>query len=83
MKLQNELTNVVKKMEIFKDKIPAYAAELKASGKYKDFETRLAWDCIYAAVKIDEICSWHDKYNCDDTHITTLAKAALKQVYKV
>lgn len=83
MKLQAELTNVVKKMETIKDQLPAYAAALKASGNYKDFETRLAWDCMYAVVGSSVMCEWHDKYNCDDTHITTLAKAALKQVYTI
>lgn len=81
MKLQNEYENVLSRFKAIADKIPPYAEELKASGNYKDFETRLAWDCLRATTKSDEICEWYKKYNCDDMHITTLAKKALKEVY--
>jgi len=83
MKLDDELKNVISRLEQIKDKIPPYAEQLKASKDYKDFETRLANDCLKAAVKTSEICSWYDKYNCNDTHITTLAKKALKAVYTI
>lgn len=83
MKLQNELFFVIARFEKIKDFIPAYAEQLKVEGKYKDFETRLAWDCLHSTFKSNEICEWYKKYNCNDDHITTLVKAALKYVYKV
>jgi hypothetical protein len=83
MKLQDELNNVIERFRAMADRIPPYAAELKASGDYKDFETRLAWDCLRSAMGTKWICSMYDKYQCNDTHLTTLAKKALAAVYKV
>jgi hypothetical protein len=83
MKLQNELQNVVDKMEEIKEKIGKHAIALKESGKFKDFETRLAWDCLYAVVGSNTICEWYKKYDCNDSHIETLAKKALKKVYQI
>jgi len=81
MKLHDELPNVISRFEKIKDKIPPYAEKLKSSGNYKDFETRLAMDCLNSVFKSNEICMWYNKYNCNDTHIITLAKTALKHVY--
>lgn len=83
MKLDNELKYVVSKLKEIKDKIPPYAAHLKESGGYEDFETRLAWDCLRVAMGTTWICNMYTKYDCNDTHITTLAKRALKEVYKM
>ena len=83
MKLQAELKNVTEKLEKIKDRIIPYAEELKKSGEYNNFENRLAWDCLRAVIKTKEICNWYKKYNCNDNHITTLAKRALKAVYTV
>lgn len=57
-----------------------YAAALKSSGQYRVYETRLAWDCLRCAFKPSEICAWYDEYGCNDTHITTAAKAALRKL---
>lgn len=81
MKLQNELNPLIERLQKIADKIPPYAQELQASGNFKNFEIRLAWDCLKAVTSTTTICDWYDKYNCNDTHITTLAKAALKSVY--
>lgn len=83
MKLQNEMNYVTEQFKKIKDKIKPYAEKLKAAGGYNDFETRLAWDCLHAVVPCNVICSWYDKYNCNDSHITTLAKVVLKQFYQV
>lgn len=83
MKLQDELDNIVNKLQLIKDKIPPYAEQLKANNNYKNFENRLAWDCLRAVCKIEEICSWYEKYNANDSHIETLAKNALKTVYAI
>lgn len=80
MKLENELKFTVEKMKGITN-LKEYAEDLKANGDYQDFETRLAWDCLRAAVGTSTICKWYDKYNCNDSHITTLAKRALKEVY--
>ena len=81
MKLKAELEFTIEKMRSILPQIEEYAPKLKASGKYKDFETRLAWDCLRVAVGSEAICQWYEKYNCTDKHIDTLAKVALKAVY--
>jgi hypothetical protein len=45
MKLKAELTNVQHIFSAHIDQINRYAPELKKSGDYKDFGTRLACDC--------------------------------------
>ena len=77
MKLSAELGFVVEKFKQIRN-LESYAEELKKSGNYNDFETRLAWDCLRLTVPSSIICEWYEKYNCNDTHITTLAKTALK-----
>lgn len=83
MKLLNELPVVVEALRKIQHEIPLYAEQLKASSNYNDFETRLAWDCMRAVMGTEWICSMYAKYNCNDTHLTTLAKRALKEVYKM
>lgn len=80
MKLQPELEETIKRFENIKSDIIPYAEELKTHGKYKDFETRLAWDCLRAVYSITEISLWYKKYDCNDNHITTMIKAALKAI---
>lgn len=77
MKLQPELDYVVEKFKQIRN-LEDYAENLKTRGNYNDFETRLAWDCLRATVPSSIICSWYEKYSCNDSHITTLAKTALK-----
>ena len=76
MKLKSEIQFI---RESFKgiSSLREYAEILKANGNYKDFGTRLAWDCIHCSIPSETVCGWYDKYNCDDNHITTLAKAVL------
>ena len=80
MKLKNEMEFVKKQFADNLDKIKDYAPKLKASGNYKDFEVRLAWDCIRAFVGSGTVCLWYEKYGCNDSHVTTLGKAALKEL---
>ena len=77
MKLANELDYVVEKFKQIKS-LEEYAENLKKSGSYNDFETRLAWDCLIATVPVEVRYSWYKKYGCTDAHITTLVKKALK-----
>lgn len=79
MKLAAELDFVVEKFKQIKN-LETYAANLKKSGAYNDFETRLAWDCLRATVPSSTVCEWYDKYDCNDDHITTIVKKALKIV---
>lgn len=79
MKLAQELDYVVEKFRQIRN-LEDYATNLKASGDYNNFETRLSWDCLRATVPSSVICSWYEKYECTDAHITTLAKKALKIV---
>ena len=80
MKLQAEYNYIKKQFEDNVEKIKDYAPKLKASGNYKDFEIRLTWDCIRAFVGSGTICLWYEKYNCNDTHITTIGKKVLKDL---
>ncbi len=77
MKLKDELGFVVEKFKQIKN-LEEYAVDLKKYGLYKDFETRLAWDCLHKTVPASTICEWYEKYDCNDEHITTLVKTALK-----
>ena len=77
MKLRAELDPLVEKFKQIKG-LEEYAETLKKSGNYRDFETRLAWDCLHAVVSSSTICEWYEKYGCNDDHITTLVKTALK-----
>ena len=81
MKFKNELNNTIKEFKKIKHLIPKQVEYLEQEGKCKDLETRLAWDCLRATVGTATICKWYDQYNCNDKHITTLAKRALKEVY--
>lgn len=77
MKLAAELDHVVEKFKQIRN-LDTYAANLKKSGAYDDFETRLAWDCLRATISTETVCDWYRKYECTDDHITTLVKKALK-----
>lgn len=80
MKLQNEYIFVKSQFENHIDKIKEYAPKLKASKQYNDFEKRLAFDCLRAFIGSAKMCEWYEKYNCNDTHIYTLSKKALKEL---
>ena len=80
MKLQKEYNYILKQFESNLSAIQDYAPKLKATNNYKDFETRLTWDCLRAFVGSGTICLWYDLYNCNDTHITTVGKKALKEL---
>lgn len=80
MKLQKEFEFVKIQFQNNLYKIKEYAPKLKESGQYKDFEVRLVWDCLRAFVGSGTICLWYEKYDCNDTHITTLGKKALKEL---
>lgn len=81
MKLKNEIPFIREKFSKLTN-LPEYAKELKANGNYKDFGTRLAWDCIHATIPSEIICNWYKQYDCNDDHITTVAKAVLKEMLK-
>ena len=80
MKLQKEFETVKKQFADNLEKIKEYAPALKASGQYNNFEIRLAHDCLRAFVGTKTMCEWYEKYNCNDSHITTLGKKVLKEL---
>lgn len=80
MKLQNEFETVKKRFTDNLEKIKDYASRLKASGEYNDFEKRLTFDCLRAFIGTQTMCEWYDKYECNDNHIYTLGKKALKEL---
>lgn len=80
MKLKNELPTIRAAFEPQAQSIKQYAEKLRASGEYNDFETCLTWECLYAFIGTEVICSWYKKYNCHDSHIQTVAVAVLKEL---
>lgn len=82
MKISKESYNHI--LNSFKenaDKIIPYAEKLKEIGGYKDFYTRLGFDCLRAFVGTNYICNvLYDKENLNDNHITTAVKKALKEL---
>jgi hypothetical protein len=83
MRLAKELPNVVQAFQSIKQHIPAHVEMVKAAGNYKDLETRIAWDLLYATKGSAWICELYSKYDCVDDHISTLARRALRQVYPI
>ena len=83
MKLRNELPEVIRAFEKVQEYIPAHVERVKAAGNYKDLETRIAWDLLYATKGSAWICELYSKHNCNDNHITTLARRALREVYPI
>ena len=81
MKLKDLLPEVMLRLEIVKQhsNVFEYREKLKASGKYNNFEVRFAWEVCGAVFSAKEICSWYDKYGCNDDHITSLFKAACRK----
>ena len=81
LKLEKELPEVVARLEVLKNhsNVIEYREKLRASGKYNKFEVRFAWEVCDAVFSTKEICSWYDKYNCNDDHITSLFKAACRK----
>lgn len=83
MKLKAELNTVIKAFQGIKHLIPEHVELVKQEGTYEDLETRIAWDCLRSAKGTNWICNLYDRYDCNDKHITTLAKAALRAVYTI
>lgn len=78
-----KLSNLVPEMEKRFARITnlrEYAAALKSGGEYNDYNKRLAWDCLYTVYTSAEMCEWYAEYGSNDTHITTAAKAALRNM---
>ena len=82
MKLENEKQFVLNQMrKLDAEKVKAYAENVKASGDYRNFETRITNDILAACIPVSVRCDWYGKYNCNDTHITTLAKSCVNEVF--
>jgi hypothetical protein len=81
MKLRKELPEIERRFSAILANLETYAPRLAASGRYKNFITRLAWDTLRVTYTPAEICALYEKYNCNDDHMTTAARAALLAVY--
>lgn len=82
MKLKSLLPEVVSRFNtIPRGTLIRHIAKVKASGNYKDLETRIAWDILHATFTVSEICSWYEQYDCNDSHISTLAKDAMTKAF--
>ena len=78
LKLQPELESVTAKFAANKGAILDWAKQLRESGDYNDFETRLAAECKYMLIGVPTVCEWYDKYDCNDSHVNNLIKIALR-----
>lgn len=63
-----------------KQQIIDYIPILKATNNYKDFNTRLAFDCARYFLNINWICSLYDSEKLNDTHLKTAYIKALKEL---
>lgn len=79
-KLAPELPFVLEKLQPNADRIRTYAALLRETGDFRNFETRLAWDCLRRYVGIGTLTAWYEKHACTDKHITTLGIHALREL---
>lgn len=59
--------------------LPDLHEEIKADGRYKDFETRFRHDCLYKAGLSSWICDNLYPY-MDDTHINSALKAIIREL---
>lgn len=79
MKLQeayNETFNVFNEIntnEVLRRSFKNHVAMVKEKKEYKNLEKRIAWDIMHYRVGTRKICEWYNKYQCNDSHITTLA----------
>ena len=71
---------VLKAFETNKEKIENYIPKLKEAGGYKDFNTRLAFDCARAFLDLGWACSLYDTEDLNDTHLKTAYITALKEL---
>ena len=64
-------------------KVPCKVSEhreyLKNNAKFKDLETRLAWDFFHAA-KLDKFATDNLYQYCNDDHINTAVKKIIKEI---
>jgi hypothetical protein len=58
-----------------------YIEVVQKEGNYKNLMVRTVNDIKYALFSPQEICSWYDEYNCNDSHITTLFKKVVRENY--
>lgn len=85
MKLAKFLPEVVAHFETVKNILPQYAEELRRSGDYRDFDTRLAYDVFYTTYKNEARFDLYDRIRDEfpdfkDSHLATLLKKALHEV---
>ena len=82
MKLEKERAYVLQQMrKLDPAQVKAYAEQVKASGDYRNFETRITNDILAACIPVPTRCEWYEKYSCNDTHITTLARSCVSEIF--
>jgi hypothetical protein len=82
MKLQNELSEMIKRFTLIKG-IDKHVESVRKKGNYNNLEARIAWDCLHFCYNSEQIEEWYDKYKCNDSHIETVAKLALRSIIKL
>ena len=73
-------TVILEAFKANKDSIQDYIPKLKAVGGYKDFNTRLAFDCARSFLDIGWVCDLYYKEDLEDTHLKTAYVTALKEI---
>ena len=81
MKIQKEHYNVIKEKIalIDRDAIKSHALQVKESGKYKDFDTRMRWDIFWAS-KLNDWVRDNVYTYANDEHINTALKNIVKEL---
>ena len=66
---------------ITEDRLIDYINTIVEGNNYKNLSTRVASGVQMVTFSPAEICDWYDKYNCNDSHITTLFKKVIRENY--
>lgn len=83
MKLQAEIKPTLEKVMPFFERIKPHALYLSTDDSVKNLEIRLAYDVLRSAIGSQGICDLYKKYDCNDSHVETLALKVLRMVFDV
>lgn len=82
MKCKELKTIILQKIDQYdlRNSLKDYAKIVKQTHTYNDFDTYFGWLIMRALFHPHKIVNLYDKYDCNDTHITTALKQVLKEI---
>lgn len=91
MKLQAEYARIMGYTELWiaynggMEKVKEYVEKVRKEGNYTDFDVRIANDVVkygamYGVMGVNGVCDMMKKYNCNDSHLTTLCVKIAKEL---